>query len=128
MYLHGWIHLYVLHISVISHPWKGDCNEALYVLSFSADALFYMDLHSLGNLFPVLTLSTMGKIFSSRHIKIYINSFDISCKLSPMEKTICMKCQNLFSRKSKKNITNLLSAELTQRVVMVNKPWLTNFC
>ena len=29
------------------------------------------------------------------------NRFDISCKLSPME-TICMKCQNLFSRKNKK--------------------------
>ena len=27
--------------------------------------------------------------------------FDISCKLSPVE-TICMKCQNLFSRESKK--------------------------
>ena len=39
--------------------------------------------------------------------------FDISCKLSPME-TICMKCQILFSRKNKKNIVNLLSAELAQ--------------
>ena len=28
---------------------------------------------------------------------------DISCKLSPKE-TICMKCQNLFSEKKKKNI------------------------
>ena len=30
--------------------------------------------------------------------------FDISCKLSPM-KTICMKCQNLFSGKNKINIS-----------------------
>ena len=30
--------------------------------------------------------------------------FDISCKLSPLE-TICMKCQILFSEKSKKNIS-----------------------
>ena len=44
--------------------------------------------------------------------------FDISCKLSPME-TVCMKYQNLFSRKNKKNITNLSSAELARRVVKV---------
>ena len=31
-----------------------------------------------------------------------------------------MKCQNLFSGKSKKNITNLSSAELAKRVVKVN--------
>ena len=30
-----------------------------------------------------------------------------------------MKCQNLFSGKSKKNITNLSSAELAKRVVKV---------
>ena len=41
--------------------------------------------------------------------------FDISCKLSP----ICMKCQILFPAKNKKNITNLLSAELAKRVVEV---------
>ena len=29
-----------------------------------------------------------------------------------------MKCQNLFSRKNKKDITNLLSAELAERMVM----------
>ena len=29
-----------------------------------------------------------------------------------------MKCQILFSEKNKKNIINLLSAELTQRVVL----------
>ena len=43
--------------------------------------------------------------------------FDISCKLSPI-KTICMKCQILFSGKNKKNI-NLSSAELAKRVVKV---------
>ena len=42
--------------------------------------------------------------------------FDISCKLSPVE-TICMKCQILFSGKNKKTVTNLLSAEIAQRVV-----------
>ena len=36
--------------------------------------------------------------------------------LHPME-TICMKCQILFSGKNKKNIINLSSVELAQRVV-----------
>ena len=43
---------------------------------------------------------------------------DTSCKLSPME-TICMKCQILFSGRSKKNIINLSSADLAKRVVKV---------
>ena len=34
-------------------------------------------------------------------------------------KTIYMKCQILFSRKNKKNIINLLSAENAHRVVKV---------
>ena len=33
---------------------------------------------------------------------------------------LCKKCQILFSMKNKKNITNFLSAELTQTVVKVN--------
>ena len=44
----------------------------------------------------------------------------ISCKLSP-EETICKKFKNLFSEKNKKNIINLTSAELAQRVVMIKK-------
>ena len=44
---------------------------------------------------------------------------DISCKLLPL-KTICMKCQILFSGKNKKNITNLLNAELAKSVVNFN--------
>ena len=31
-----------------------------------------------------------------------------------------MKCRNLFSRKNKKTITDLLSAQLAQNVVKVN--------
>ena len=46
--------------------------------------------------------------------------FDISCKLSP-KKTICMKCQILFSGKNKKNNIILSSAENAQRVVKVNQ-------
>ena len=38
----------------------------------------------------------------------------------PLE-TICRKCQNLFSGKTKKNIINLLSAELAKRVMKVNE-------
>ena len=53
--------------------------------------------------------------------------FDISCKLSLME-TICMKCQNWFSRKSRKNIINLLSAELAQRMVKVNMSFCNYLC
>ena len=44
--------------------------------------------------------------------------FEISCKLSPEEK-ICMKYQILFSGKNKKNIINLLSAELAKMVIQV---------
>ena len=45
--------------------------------------------------------------------------YDTSCKLSPLE-TICMKCQIPFSRKSKKNITNLSSAESAHSMVSDN--------
>ena len=67
---------------------------------------------------------TLGKIFSRRHTEIfsYISQktgFDISCKLSPME-TICMKCQILFWGKIRKNIINLSSVELAQRVERLN--------
>ena len=37
-----------------------------------------------------------------------------------------MKCLILFSEKTKKNITNLLIAELAQRVVKVKKIMLVN--
>ena len=47
-----------------------------------------------------------------------ITGFVIPCKLSPME-TICMECQILFSVKINRNIVNLSSAKLAQRVVKV---------
>ena len=44
----------------------------------------------------------------------------MSGRLSPLE-TICMKCQNLFSVKNKKNISSIWSsAESAQRVVKGN--------
>ena len=36
--------------------------------------------------------------------------------------TICMKCQNLFSEKNKRNLINVSSAELAQRAVKVKVP------
>ena len=68
-------------------------------------------------------LSTQVK-FSAKDILKYFSyfsqktGFDILCKLSPLL-TICLKCQILFSWKNKKNIINLLFAELAQRVVKV---------
>ena len=64
-------------------------------------------------------VSALGK-FSADAILIYFyfsqkTGFDILCKLSPLE-TICMKCHILFPGK---NIINLSSTELAQRVVMV---------
>ena len=56
-----------------------------------------------------------GKFSEDEILKLFSyfsqkTGFDIPCKLSPLE-TICMECQILFSRKSKKNMINLLSAE-----------------
>ena len=67
-----------------------------------------------------LTLSTLGKIFSRQHIKVSIflifHDFYISCKLSP-DNLHKMTKPVFFGKKKRKNITNLLSAELVQRVV-----------
>ena len=73
--------------------------------------------------FTHLMFSTLDKIFSRQPAGDMLifsqkTGFDISCKLSPLE-TICMKCQIVFSGKIRKNITNLSSAELAQRVVKV---------
>ena len=73
----------------------------------------------------MLTLCMLGKNFSRRHFKIFSYSsskigFDTACKLSPKE-TICMKCQILCSRKNKKNIISLLSAESVHFVVSVKE-------
>ena len=54
-------------------------------------------------------LSTQNIIFSRQRIDIFF----------PVE-TICIKFQILFSRKNKKKIFNLSSAEFTHRVVKDN--------
>ena len=63
-----------------------------------------------------LTLSTLGKSFSRRHIKLFSyfaqkSGFDISME------TICMNYQILISGENKKSIINLSSGVLAQRVV-----------
>ena len=67
-------------------------------------------------------LHEMSNLFSRKHKEFSYFSqktgFGISWKLSMLE-TVCMKYQNLFSRKHKKNIINLLSAELAQRAIKV---------
>ena len=66
-------------------------------------------------------ICTLGKNSADGILKYFSyfslkTGFDILCKLSLME-TICMKCQNLFSEQNKKNVNNLSSAELAQRVI-----------
>ena len=65
-----------------------------------------------------LTLAIWIKFLADDILKYFSQEtgFDISCKLSPN----FVKCQMLFSGKDKKNIINLPSTELTQRVVRVN--------
>ena len=74
----------------------------------------------MGSFFFPLTLSTLGKIFSRRHIEIFffIISRNHILVFHAIE-TVCMKCQILISGKNKKNIISLLSAEVAHRVVKV---------
>ena len=68
-------------------------------------------------------LNTLDKILSRWHFKIFFlffpeNGFWNFMHLFPME-TIFMKFQNPFSGENKKNINNVSSAELAQRVEKV---------
>ena len=72
-----------------------------------------------------LTLSTLSKIFSRRHIEICFliipRKQDLIFQANCLHlETMCMKCQILFFGENKKNVTKLSSAELTQRVVKSN--------
>ena len=59
----------------------------------------------------ILAIPTDNKRYIAYfHKKI---GFDISCELSPME-TICMKCQSIFSEKSKKTISTCCLLEFQQ--------------
>ena len=65
------------------------------------------------------------KSFSRKHFEIFFfphkkkSFFDTSHKLSAKE-TFCIECQILFSRKSKKNIINLSSAEFAHSMENVH--------
>ena len=79
-----------------------------------------------------LTLSTLRKISADDRLMIFSyfsqeTEFDISCKLSPLEKT-CMKCQISFSRNDKKNNISLSSAEFAHRVVKFKTAALKYIC
>ena len=63
----------------------------------------------------ILSISTLGKkIQQTTFWNIFIHFFPEN-KLE----TISIKCQNLFSGKIRKNVINLLSAELAQRLAKV---------
>ena len=70
--------------------------------------------------YVITTYHTIGR-FSRRQTGDLFSYFsykigsDTSCKLSPNE-TICMKCQILFSKNNKKNIS-LSSAEFAKSVI-----------
>ena len=64
-----------------------------------------------------LSADNILKYLSCFSLKI---GFDTSCKFSAKE-TICMMCQILLSRKNKKNIVYLSSAEYAHSVVSVNE-------
>ena len=61
----------------------------------------------------------LGKIFSKQHFKLFFLFFPWK-KVLTFHANCRMKDQSLFSGKNKKNIVNLSSAELAQRVVKVN--------
>ena len=83
-----------------------------------------MDFLKFGDKYSeVLTHCMLGKISADDILKYFsYDSYkigsDTSCKLSPKE-TICMKCQLLFSRKSKLNISSLTSAEFAHSLVFL---------
>ena len=78
----------------------------------------------------ILTLSTLGKIFSRRHFDIFFLFFPENRIWHFMQRdSFCIKCKILFFffLKNKKNIVNLSSAENAQRVVKV-KLYVTLLC
>ena len=90
------------------------------MLSFFDTSYF---IASQGSLFSFLTLITLGKKFRRVHFEILFLIFQENkdwhfMQIVPME-TIRMKSQILFCMKNKKNIINLSSAELAERVAKV---------
>ena len=67
----------------------------------------------------ILTLSTLGKIFSRRHFEIFSLFFSKN-RIRHFKSCSLGKIRKMFSGKNKKNIINLPSAENAHRVVKVN--------
>ena len=72
--------------------WRNNININTFWLKKKISLLSLSEVWS-----AILTFSTLSKISSRQHFEIFFLFF-------PME-TICMKCQNLFSEKNKKNIS-----------------------
>ena len=66
----------------------------------------------------VLTINFQQMTFFIMLLFSQVTGFDISCILSQLE-TVCMKCQILLAGKTKKVSSNILSADIIQRVVKV---------
>ena len=77
----------------------------------------YLELYYSWSNETSLTLSTLGKIFIRR---TFWNIFLIFTRKQVLIfYANCMKCQILFSGKNKKNVINVSSAELVQRMVQL---------
>ena len=68
--------------------------------------LHYCKLHN--NTYHALDKFSRPQTDAVVHISFYRSGSDTSCKSSPLE-TMCMKCQNLFSRKKYISICHLLN-------------------
>ena len=70
-----------------------------------------------------LIFSTLGTIFSTHHfeaVSYFSQTIGMTFHvMSPLE-TICMKCQNLFSRENKKNISICHLLKILSRVLCFN--------
>ena len=92
-------------------------QKMMFPLYFEQMNHFYL----LGVFYYIIPIDSIHTEKYKRFIALWVNFQQITLKyflIFPME-TICKKCQILFSGKNKKNIVNLLSAELALRVVKV---------
>ena len=109
---------FMMIITKACHYWLIFCSHTSYRCS---------------NILPQ-TSSCHLLVFNFYHDKLVIFSyfsqktgFDISCKLSPLE-TICMKCQNLFFGKNKKNISVCHLLKILPRVLSIKSSRLEINC
>ena len=71
----------------------------------------------------IIIVGILGKTYSRRHFGIFFSLFPESRLWSFIqtvsfgEESLCMKCQSLFSEKSKGKYFKMSSSEFTQRVL-----------